>query len=77
MIVGASSSGKFNFIETIFKQCFNKDYYVDTTEKQYREFRHEIINNRKSTKILTLIHSKGFNKETQINEWYKEVKKYI
>ena len=27
-----------NFIETIFKQCFNKDYYVDSNEKQFREF---------------------------------------
>lgn len=75
MIVGASSSGKFNFIETIFKQCFNKDYYVDSNEKQFREFWHEIINNRKSTKILTLIHSKGYSNETQIDDWYSEVKK--
>jgi hypothetical protein len=74
MVVGASHSGKFSFIKFLFKNCFNRHFYIDDEEKEFRSFQHTIPNGRRNARQITVVHNKGF-KENNSKTWYKGVKK--
>lgn len=77
LIIGESGSGKFNFIEFMYKHCFKKNYDIDSEVKDFREFVSEMNNGKKSRRIISLIHSKGYDSNVSMKKWYKNIKGYI
>ena len=77
LIIGESGSGKFNFIEFMYKHCFKKSYEIDEEVRDFREFVCEMNNGKKSRRIISLIHSKGYNPNVSMKKWYQDIKGYI
>lgn len=77
LVVGASHSGKFNFSKFIFEHCFGKNFEIDEEEKLFRPFVHKINNGRRGTRVISIIHSKGYSDEYPIREWYINIKKNL
>lgn len=61
LVIGAEKTGKFNFTKFLFEHCFKKKFEIDDEEKMFREFVHRIDNGRRGTRILNVIHSKGYS----------------
>ena len=78
LVIGKSNSGKFNFIEFLHQRCFNKNLAVGDDEvKQFREFVHRIPNGRRGSRVISIIHSKGYESAHEMKDWYEEIKKLI
>jgi len=75
MMIGASHLGKFNFIEHFFEKCFGKKILIDPEVRKVREFVHE-INSRHMKRLVTVIHTQGYNEKYTMQEWYKNLKSY-
>ena len=73
MVVGESHSGEFNFIEFIYKHCFNKEFVIDKEELSFRDFSHRVTNGRRSTRVINIVHSKGYKEDTNMKEWLKSI----
>lgn len=77
LVIGAQKTGKFNFIKFLFEHCFKKKFDIDQDHKTFREFVYRVQNGRRGTRVLNIIHSKGYSEEYSMIQWYQNIKSFL